>query len=107
MIRRPPRSTLFPYTTLFRSRIDVRCGGKQHGRDGDERGSDADGERGGGSANDHDGAGESDGDSGTEWELHGGGGGDGAAEVPVAEERGPQRGSQFREVHNGRGHGRT
>src|SRR2546426_6195123 len=23
MIRRPPRSTLFPYTTLFRSRIDV------------------------------------------------------------------------------------
>src|SRR3712207_8178095 len=25
MIRRPPRSTLFPYTTLFRS-IDVRVG---------------------------------------------------------------------------------
>src|SRR3989454_12439525 len=26
MIRRPPRSTLFPYTTLFRSlRIDMRC----------------------------------------------------------------------------------
>src|SRR5256885_11914531 len=25
MIRRPPRSTLFPYTTLFRSR---QCGGK-------------------------------------------------------------------------------
>src|SRR3712207_8416663 len=24
MIRRPPRSTLFPYTTLFRSHIDVR-----------------------------------------------------------------------------------
>src|SRR5258708_26327773 len=24
MIRRPPRSTLFPYTTLFRSVIDVR-----------------------------------------------------------------------------------
>src|SRR2546430_13472023 len=23
MIRRPPRSTLFPYTTLFRSRADV------------------------------------------------------------------------------------
>src|SRR2546430_12818381 len=23
MIRRPPRSTLFPYTTLFRSHIDV------------------------------------------------------------------------------------
>src|SRR3712207_8461505 len=24
MIRRPPRSTLFPYTTLFRSRFDER-----------------------------------------------------------------------------------
>src|SRR2546426_3674320 len=24
MIRRPPRSTLFPYTTLFRSRVVVR-----------------------------------------------------------------------------------
>src|SRR5256885_5127524 len=24
MIRRPPRSTLFPYTTLFRSNADVR-----------------------------------------------------------------------------------
>src|SRR2546430_8409033 len=24
MIRRPPRSTLFPYTTLFRSRLDRR-----------------------------------------------------------------------------------
>src|SRR5256885_16577218 len=29
MIRRPPRSTLFPYTTLFRS----RRGGDQHQRD--------------------------------------------------------------------------
>src|SRR5690348_18215688 len=25
MIRRPPRSTLFPYTTLFRSRRNVDC----------------------------------------------------------------------------------
>src|SRR2546427_9716511 len=25
MIRRPPRSTLFPYTTLFRSRFPVRA----------------------------------------------------------------------------------
>src|SRR3712207_7253223 len=25
MIRRPPRSTLFPYTTLFRSRVRVAC----------------------------------------------------------------------------------
>src|SRR2546422_3371447 len=28
MIRRPPRSTLFPYTTLFRSLVDAK-----HGRD--------------------------------------------------------------------------
>src|SRR5687768_18007016 len=27
MIRRPPRSTLFPYTTLFRSRYDPRVPG--------------------------------------------------------------------------------
>src|SRR2546430_13627397 len=26
MIRRPPRSTLFPYTTLFRSRTGLQCG---------------------------------------------------------------------------------
>src|SRR3712207_7325422 len=25
MIRRPPRSTLFPYTTLFRSRIKIKA----------------------------------------------------------------------------------
>src|SRR3989442_11583937 len=32
MIRRPPRSTLFPYTTLFRSGVfDSGCGG-HHGR---------------------------------------------------------------------------
>src|SRR2546426_7234218 len=34
MIRRPPRSTLFPYTTLFRSHVEVRPRG---GRDGRER----------------------------------------------------------------------
>src|SRR2546427_4395883 len=27
MIRRPPRSTLFPYTTLFRSKETLRLGG--------------------------------------------------------------------------------
>src|SRR5438309_8015821 len=26
MLRRPPRSTLFPYTTLFRSRLRLSCG---------------------------------------------------------------------------------
>src|SRR5258708_16244796 len=32
MIRRPPRSTLFPYTTLFRSRLSCRlwCGAPGH-----------------------------------------------------------------------------
>src|SRR2546430_12486404 len=30
MIRRPPRSTLFPYTTLFRSAYQQQ--GRQHGR---------------------------------------------------------------------------
>src|SRR2546422_3802423 len=30
MIRRPPRSTLFPYTTLFRSRDGVRAYLTQH-----------------------------------------------------------------------------
>src|SRR6266705_58556 len=33
MIRRPPRSTLFPYTTLFRSLEDVRVEVDQPGRD--------------------------------------------------------------------------
>src|SRR2546430_17190804 len=28
MIRRPPRSTLFPYTTLFRSAEEIRAGGR-------------------------------------------------------------------------------
>src|SRR2546430_7546900 len=37
MIRRPPRSTLFPYTTLFRSVIEVRPRrGKAGGAHGDE-----------------------------------------------------------------------
>src|SRR2546428_12607521 len=31
MIRRPPRSTLFPYTTLFRSRIVAGDDARQHG----------------------------------------------------------------------------
>src|SRR5687768_18032146 len=36
MLRRPPRSTLFPYTTLFRSRRDVH----QHVEDERHRGAD-------------------------------------------------------------------
>src|SRR5258708_16339825 len=37
MIRRPPRSTLFPYTTLFRSRGDRATAGGAGG-DGEPRG---------------------------------------------------------------------
>src|SRR2546430_11383425 len=50
MIRRPPRSTLFPYTTLFRSQASVgeqplplrdacphRQGGQARGSDGDRK----------------------------------------------------------------------
>src|SRR3712207_8440505 len=32
MIRRPPRSTLFPYTTLFRSGSDRAAPGLEHAR---------------------------------------------------------------------------
>src|SRR2546427_6039641 len=31
MIRRPPRSTLFPYTTLFRSNLAVKFRGRPYG----------------------------------------------------------------------------
>src|ERR1035437_11095311 len=37
MIRRPPRSTLFPYTTLFRSMLSIGVGGD----DPDQTGEDA------------------------------------------------------------------
>src|SRR2546425_4216070 len=43
MIRRPPRSTLFPYTTLFRSRSSAERGSpsaprrSSHGKDGRAR----------------------------------------------------------------------
>src|SRR5437764_2893508 len=36
MIRRPPRSTLFPYTTLFRSRIVFQCDDRASGLHGRE-----------------------------------------------------------------------
>src|SRR5260370_5295047 len=35
MIRRPPRSTLFPYTTLFRSRLDEQRRSAAHLRAGE------------------------------------------------------------------------
>src|SRR3712207_6846089 len=34
MIRRPPRSTLFPYTTLFRSTLVPAARGRSHSRRG-------------------------------------------------------------------------
>src|SRR3712207_8470932 len=34
MIRRPPRSTLFPYTALFRSHADARAAGTVHVTEG-------------------------------------------------------------------------
>src|SRR4051794_41706565 len=44
MIRRPPRSTLFPYTTLFRSESGQR--GRQHDAEDDLPARRAEGERG-------------------------------------------------------------
>src|SRR2546422_1436588 len=41
MIRRPPRSTLFPYTTLFRSRLQgdrARQGEREQQQGGDKQG---------------------------------------------------------------------
>src|SRR2546427_2131027 len=37
MIRRPPRSTLFPYTTLFRSWRHVPLADRRHRRDAERR----------------------------------------------------------------------
>src|SRR5690242_21198676 len=42
MIRRPPRSTLFPYTTLFRSRVPVAVAHVQRPADRDVLGHDVD-----------------------------------------------------------------
>src|SRR5256884_8246286 len=41
MIRRPPRSTLFPYTTLFRSVAEAA--GEEHARERDDEGLDLEG----------------------------------------------------------------
>src|SRR3712207_8007427 len=38
MIRRPPRSTLFPYTTLFRSKPETRINGESRMTKDDGRG---------------------------------------------------------------------
>ena len=85
-----------------RQRIDVRCGGEQYGRDGDEQRGHADGECRGSSADDHHAAGESDGDGGSDGDVHGGGGRDSAARLPVAEERSEHRRGDGDELHDAR-----
>src|SRR3712207_7125064 len=68
MIRRPPRSTLFPYTTLFRSfRVPVRLGGG-HSRGGAAQDQSADSLRVGG-GQDHAGHG-AEGDAAERSEEH-------------------------------------
>src|SRR5256885_7679145 len=42
MIRRPPRSTLFPYTTLFRSVRPAQVEGQQEGEESDHGADDSD-----------------------------------------------------------------
>src|SRR2546430_5595455 len=37
MIRRPPRSTLFPYTTLFRSTFRIRAVEQRFAREGEQQ----------------------------------------------------------------------
>src|SRR3712207_8635070 len=56
MIRRPPRSTLFPYTTLFRSRLRrlLHREGPPFGRGRRAAGAGPYGSRGGGAGSDHD-----------------------------------------------------
>src|SRR5205814_6938880 len=46
ILRRPPTSTLFPYTTLFRSRAARDAAGVQRGDDHGRRGSHVDSRRG-------------------------------------------------------------
>ena len=81
-------------------RIDIRRGGQQHGRDGDEQRSDADGECGGSGADDHHTAGESDGNDGADGDVLGGGRGHSAVELPVAEERRAIGGGDFGQLHD-------
>ena len=66
----------------------------------DEYRGDADGECGGGGADDHDAAGEPDSDGRADGDVHGGGRRDGAAELPVAEERSEHRGGDGEQLHD-------
>src|SRR5258708_19242489 len=59
-----------------------------------------DGGRGSGGVDDQSAASESDGNRGTDGNVHGGGGRDSAARLPVAEERSEYCGSDFSELHD-------
>ena len=80
--------------------IDIRCGGEQHGGNGDQRSCDADGESCSGRALDHNLTHESDCDSGTDSDLHGGCGRNSTAQLPVAEERREHRRSYGNQLHH-------
>src|SRR5207245_2526007 len=84
----------------FRQRIDVRCGGRERGGHGDEQCGDADGERSARTANDHDSADGPDSHSGSDSDIHGGGGRNRATQLPVAEERSEHRRSHGGELHH-------
>ena len=82
-------------------RIDVPCGGEQHGGDGDEQRGHADGECRGGGADDHHAAGEPDGDGGSDaGDVQCGGRRDSTARLPVAEERSEHRGGDGDKLHD-------
>src|SRR5439155_1093454 len=81
-------------------RIGVRGGGDEHGGDGDERFSDADGESGPGGARNHHATGEPDGDGGTDGHVYGHRDRDGAAPTLFRSERGQHRGSDSGELRD-------
>ena len=80
--------------------INIQGGGEQHGRNGDERSGYADGECCSGSSFDHDTAGEPDANGRTDGDVHGGGGRNSTAELPVAEERSEPCGGHGGELHD-------
>src|SRR4029077_19303050 len=84
-----------------RQRLDVRGGGNEHGGDGNEQCSDVDGEPGAGGADDHGGTREPDGDRRTNGDVHGGGGRDGPAWLPVAEQHSEYRGGHDDKLYDG------
>src|SRR5258708_39026975 len=80
--------------------MDGGCGGDRHSWNGKERKRDTGGDSCSGGADDHRAASESDGNRGTDSNVHGGGGRNSAARLPVAEERSEYCGSDFSELHD-------